>query len=331
MNIRRVYITESAVKHRLVDEFRAALPDAQFQQVADADEVPLPDEPCRRFVFAKRSLLLDVHPGLLLRPLTRPYGEDRPEYYLYAETGCLFDCQYCFLQEWLSTPLPTVFVNREHLADQVEEVLAQHDSRLYLHAGEVADALALDPITGLSETLIALANAHPGLRCELRTKSDAIERLLKSNAVPQNLVVSWSLSPAESIRRFEPRTASLARRLAAIEAVSARGYAVALRLDPIVSLTSDPMPLVAMLHDVAAVMRRPPVSITVGSMRMTAPCLRIARMRFPESSLFAGELVRSIDGKYRFSGPLRRTAFRAVAETALQLWGIEVDYCMEPQ
>lgn len=329
MNIRRIFLAPGAADHALAQTVLDAFPQAQRIAVKDPARLPLARDLRRRFVQAKRSILLAVHAGPLLRPLKRPYGEDAPEYYLYAEAGCPFDCQYCFLQGWLSSPVPTIYVNREGLAEQIGKATEFEGGRLYLHAGEMADSLVFDNVTGLSDVLRDACQAHPGLTCDLRTKSDRIQRLLEGRP-PDNLICSWTLCFDRALRSYDLLAPDLEARLAAMARVARAGYRVALRLDPIICEGDFEDHYRRLLQRVADVLPVPPTTLSVGSLRLTAPVLRCARTRFVRSRLFAGELVVGTDGKWRYVKPLRRRAYRVVSEQARRLWGLEPVLCMEP-
>jgi DNA repair photolyase len=329
MNPARIFITPEAKPFPMTARVLAAFPEAERINVPDPTKLPLPTEMKRRFVYAKRSLLLDVHRGPLVRTIGRPYGESKPEAYLYSSVGCRCDCQYCFLQEWAAHPTPTLFVNNEDLLDQIGRAVAEHNGQLYLHAGEVAEPLWLDRVTGLSKTLVEACRAFPGLTCEVRTKDDELGSLLDMGSAPSNLILSWTLSPEPIRRRYEPGTATTEARIFAMQKAARAGYAIALRLDPAICEGNFEAAYSELLQSVAEALPEPPVSINAGSMRISVQGLAIARRRFPRSLLFAGELVRSQDGRYRYARPLRKRAYDAIAETAKRLWNLDVQLCME--
>ena len=330
MNPRRIFLAPGAIDHFLCRHVLEQFPEARKVSVENPDRLPLPTHPRKRFIEAKRSLLLCEHKGPLLRPLSRPYGEAAPEYYLFVETGCVFDCQYCFLQDWLSHPVPTIHVNQEPLAEQIDEAVKENGGRLYLHAGEMADALALDRFTDLSFTLRKACERLPGLTCELRTKSDRVDRLLVGRPA-KNLIVSWTLAPESSTDRYDLLASRLSARIEAAARVSAAGYLVALRLDPVICEGDFVRSYHELLERIADRLPTPPVAVSAGSLRLTTGCLNLARSRFPKSRLFAGELVPGKDGKWRYARPLRQAVYEAIAEQVRKLWRLELKRCMEPE
>ncbi len=326
---KRIYIAQNAKCYPLYDKILKAFPDAERIHVVDQEEAKPPSDFRRWMIESKKSLMLDVQPGPLLRPLTRPYGLSKPEYYLYTETGCAFDCQYCFLQQWLSSPIPTIFVNRAKLLDQIDEQLTAHEGKLYIHAGEVADALAWDPVTNQSKLLLGACRRHPGLSVEMRTKSAGIDHLLKLEP-PDNLVLSWTLAPESAIVKYEPKTAPLHKRIQAMAAATHAGYKVAIRFDPMICEGEFEKDYAGLVDKLAGVLAEPPVDVSAGSLRMTTPCLKAARHRFTRSRLFAGELVPCQDGKWRYARPIRKRGYDTIQSAVNHAWGLDLALCMEP-
>jgi spore photoproduct lyase len=331
LNLRQIFIAPDAPAFDLTRQITNAFHDATQIALAPGQQ-PLSHLPFRRQIIeAKRSLFLDCHKGPLIRPLARPYGKPQAEFYLYTETGCPFDCQYCFLQDWLASALPTIHVNRNDLEDQIAEQVNECGGAIYLHAGEMADAFALDPITGQSQTLHRLCQRFPDLICELRTKSDRVGQLIDTQPALANMVLSWTLAPEAAIVKYEPGTATLTKRIDAIGRASAAGFPIALRIDPVICEGDFEADYTALLRKVDAALSAPPVDVTAGSLRMTGRCLALAKSRFPKSRLFAGELVPCADGKHRYARPLRKKAYRAIESAVQQLWGAPFSLCMEPE
>lgn len=330
MNPKQLFIDRAALDHQMANRFLDFFPEVRPSLIDEGDLLALPGDTRRRFVAAKRSVFLTVQKGLLLRPLSRPYGQGKPEYYLYTETGCPFDCQYCFLQTWLTEPVPTIFVNRGQLYDQIKEAVTANNGSLYIHAGEMADALYWDPLTLQSETLVRACRDFPGLTCELRTKSDTVDRLLSVSEPPENLLLSWTLCPEDDILMFEPGTARLDERLSAMAAAAKAGFSVALRFDPVICHGNFEEKYSSLLRRVSKSLPGRPVEISTGSLRMTGKCLALARKRFPRSRLFAGELVPCFDGKWRYARPIRKKVYDVIGRACRDLWDLPIQLCMEP-
>lgn len=326
----RIFIGPGAEKHALAQKILSAFKEVERIKIKNPQNLPIPNDKKRGFVFAKRSLLLCIHKGPLIRKLTRPYGLEKPEYYLYHATGCPFDCQYCFLQDWLGSPVPTIHVNDEDLLEQIANQVVQEGENIYLHAGEMADSLVWDIQTEHSKILAKACSRWPKLTCELRTKSDTVKKLL-TTAPPKNMVVSWTLSPKTAIVKYEPRTPAYQNRIDAMVKVAKAGFNIGLRLDPLICEGDFVEDYENLLRGLAKDLPVIPESISAGSLRMTKQCLNLAKSRFPKSRLFAGELLPGLDQKIRYSRPLRKKAYKIIGDTAKELWGLDLSYCMEPE
>ena len=153
---------------------------------------------------------------------------------------------------------------------------------------------------------------------EARTKSanvDHLPGLDGSDADParRHLLVTWTLSPPEAVRREEPGTAPLDRRMEAISKVSAAGIRYALRFDPVIPFYWDPgsyRDLLARVKDAAGTA---PLRIELGVLRFPPGLVESVRRESPFSEVLRGEYVRDREGKMRLYRPLRVGIYREAA------------------
>lgn len=286
----------------------------------------------RRFKAEKSGLILAYKKGDLVKEVQRDLFRETPnEYYIIHSMGCPFDCQYCFLYDYLQHQIPTVFVNLDEIVDAVRATLeSRPGERLIFHAGEFSDALAFDHITDLSRPLVELFAAYDHATLELRTKSDNVNNLLGLNHKGRT-VVSWTFSPQRVVQRMEYHTASAQARIEAARACQQAGYPVALRLDPMVRYPGwedDYRKLVAHLGA-----RLDPTGIVdcqLGVFRYTPGLGKIIRERFPKSWLRLEESVPSRDGKYRYFKLLRLEMYRKIIGWLRRAFpGLRIELCME--
>jgi spore photoproduct lyase len=286
------------------------------------------------FATAKRRLLLAPHRGSFLGHC--PAGTRGLAccnlLVMNLASNCPMDCGYCFLQEYLANSVAlTAYVNPEAALAEVAQVLDRHTDRHFrIGTGELADSLALDPLTGLSAELVPFFAARPNALLELKTKTDAIEGLLTLDP-KERVVVAWSLSPPAAVALAEHDTASIPARLAAARRVVAAGYKVGVHLDPLIEHAGweeGYCDLVAAL--VAAVPANRLAWVSMGALRFSPGLRTKVRSRFPGTPLLAGEQVPSADGKWRDFQPLRVDMYRRVrrfVEAALP--GVPLYLCME--
>lgn len=287
-----------------------------------------------RFKFEKGGLVLAVKDGALVKQVDRDlYREIPGEFYIIHAMGCPFDCQYCFLFDYLDHQIPTIFVNVDAIVAAVGDAVAGYSgpaTELVFHAGEFSDALAFDHLTNLSAPLIETFATFANARLELRTKSDNVENLLGIDHRGRT-TVSWTFSPQPVVKNIEFATASLAERIEAARRCQQAGYPVGLRFDPIVYADTwerDYADLISALFS-----RLDPAGIhdcSLGIYRATPRLNNIVRRRFPRSRLYAGEMEQAGDGKYRYLRPQRVRILRRLIEMLRDhAAGLQIELCME--
>lgn len=222
------------------------------------------------------------------------------------DINCPLDCSYCILQRYLEEQPLTVSVNREALKNELELYFEQKRTRLLrIGTGELGDSLALDELTENSLFLVELFRKKPSYFLELKTKTAEIELLLKIRPEP-NIVLAWSLNTEKMVQSEEMGAASLEDRLTAATRAVNHGYRVAFHFDPIIHY---PGWLEGYERVVEKLFGMIPVEavawVSLGTLRFPPDLLTVARRRFPESTIYEHEFVRSWEGKFRYPRPLR--------------------------
>lgn len=289
----------------------------------------------RDFDRGKRVLAVQRHRGTFLQSC--PAGTTGMVCCNYLvmnfASNCPFDCSYCFLQEYLTNnPLLKVFSNPEDGLAEIDGVLRQHDGRtLRIGTGELADSLALDPLTDLSRDLVPFFAARDNALLELKTKSTCIDNLLDLDP-RDRVVVSWSVNAPAIVAAEETGAASLAERIAAAKRVQERGYLVGLHFDPLIAHEGWEEGYRSAIEAIfAAVEPRRVAWVSLGSLRMTSRLKTAIRRRHELGHVLTGELVPGPDGKERIWRGLRVQMYRRMLG-----WLREVDaamplyICMEP-
>jgi len=332
-----------ALTHVIYDALKGApvLPEAEAAHLAPAER--------------KSALRLAVRKGEHVKTFDGGCNCG-DEWYVAPVAGCPFNCQYCYLNDYLDSTIPTIFVNVEDMLNELREKLAAHAAPVRVHAGHLADALALDHLTGIASRLANLFREFPQATLELRTKTDNIKGLLKTCLIegsdaeeesrsyrddgkgltpvvspPQNVVISWTMSPEKVIKRYEHGASPLEARIAAAAKCANAGFRVGMRLDPIIMFDGWREACREMISDIFS--RVPPGKIdswVLGCLRYRAEMIDIIRREFPQSDILDGELLRSPDGKYRYFRPLRLAAYREIARAIRSFdSAARIDLCME--
>ncbi|MEI7973777.1 MAG: spore photoproduct lyase family protein [Bdellovibrio sp.] len=237
-------------------------------------------------------------------------------YVLNLGSQCNFDCSYCYLQSYLNQAEVQIFSNTDEALAELRAMMLQHPDLPYrVGTGEITDSLSLDPLTLNSRKLIQQFKDFPRWTLEFKTKSDEIMAFLK---VPhsKNVVVSWSLNPAEVVQSEEHGTAPLEARLRAAELCVQQAYSVAFHLDPMIFFEGWETAYRELVQRIAHSFRPEQVSvISLGSLRIQPEQRHLQRQRFPPESLVnQAELFPSAQGKWRYDSLLRKRMSQLVLE-----------------
>ena len=287
------------------------------------------------FAAGKRQLVLQRHRGSFLRHCPAGTAGLVCCNYLVVNlaSNCPFDCSYCFLQEYLANnPTMKAFTNVDDALEEIDVVLRAHPERSFrIGTGELADSLALDPLTALSRRLVPFFAQRPNALLELKTKTDCVEELLSLDPKGR-VVVSWSVNAPQIIEAEEHGTATLAERLLAAQRVQAAGYKVGFHFDPVIELEGWEEAYAQTVDAIfGAVDRRSIAWISLGSLRLTPSLRRSIRSRSNDSLILGSELVPCMDGKARVWRGLRTRMYRHLVERLEQTAGdVPIYLCMEP-
>lgn len=278
--------------------------------------------------FEKKTLLLCRNKGRFLEPCpgTREYlccGY----MILTPGIGCPLDCSYCVLQAYLNNPFVTLYMN---LADMVQELEALPPGIVRIGTGEFMDSLALDHLTGFSKLILPALQRQKGLVLELKTKTDITDNLLELDH-REAYVVSWSLNTIRVASTEERGAAAVPARIAAARRLVGCGYRVGFHFDPLILYSG----CVEEYHEVIGLLEHsiPPEAIawvSIGSLRYMPHLKKVALQRFPETTIFTGELVPGRDGKMRYLQKLRLELYKSIVDR-LRRWAgdMRIYFCME--
>ena len=241
-----------------------------------------------RLQKARPALILAAKHGRRLLPVPPTYGlSEGPAYYFSHMLNCLYDCRYCFLQGMFRSAHYVLFVNYEDFIADIQAQCAQSEQACWLFSGYDCDSLALDPLTGFTQTFIPACAELPNVWLELRSKSSQIRSLL-AMAPLARCVCAFSLSPSPVIDAFEHRTPSLAARLAAIARLQHHGWPIGLRFDPLLPIPNFEAVHGAFFDQVFGAIDGTRLhSVTVGVLRLPRDQARTIARLYPDERLFA--------------------------------------------
>lgn len=242
---------------------------------------------------------------------------------------CNFNCSYCYLQNYINSPMMKYYSNLQDAIDELREMAIEHREQPFrVGTGEVIDSLSMDPITLYSRDLIEFFKDFPKWTLEFKTKSDLVDQFLD---VPHsgNVVVSWSINPQKVVSSEEHGTASLQNRLEAAQKVFQKGFQVAFHIDPMIYFEGWKDHYAELVRDVKSRFRPEDINvISVGSLRTQPEQRHMMRARFGMKSLVMNsELFPSDVGKLRYPQHLREEMYRFVLNEFGSGW--KIFFCME--
>ena len=288
------------------------------------------DEPS--FEMDKRSLRLLSFPGKILKPCpgTREYiccGY----HILHAGINCPMDCSYCILQAYINQPSLRVFVNLEERLQELGDFLERHPEKCFrIGTGEFTDSLALDPIVHWTDFLVPFFSGRRNAVLELKTKTDHIEGLLRSNK-RDRIVVSWSLNSPFIAASEEHGAPALERRLRSARRCQREGLVLGFHFDPMIHYPGwkegykRTVELLDRYIDPKGI-----IWISMGAFRFMPALKAIIRKRHPRTKILDSEFVPGLDGKMRYFKPIRLELYALIAEM-LSTWHRDLGLylCME--
>jgi len=311
-------LEEGVEEYPLAQEVLSRLPDIPRQKFQDISMLTQQMKSSQYDVFGegKKRLALSRFKGSFLKkcPGISPGMVCCNYYVVNLAKNCIYDCSYCFLQDFLgNNPMQVAYVNVEDLLGELEEVFTQYPDRKFrVGTGELTDSLALDAIVPYTAYLLPFFNQQSNAVLELKTKSDQIANLL-DHSDPTNIIVSWSLNPQTVIDQEEKGTPSLAQRLESAKACLDKGYRIGFHFDPIILIPGWEdayQQLVNILCDSLPIAKVEWVSL--GSFRYRPSLKSIIKNRHPQTHLFTSEHLPSKDGKFRYLRPLRNHAYETI-------------------
>lgn len=217
-------------------------------------------------------------------------------YYFSHMLNCIYDCRYCFLQGMYRSANYVVFVNTDDFFQDIKAISDESTEPSWFFSGYDCDSLALDPITGFTDECLDFFARTPNAHLELRTKSTQIRPLLAREPLP-NIVVAYSLSPAEIAAAEEHQAPTLKRRLESLKTLQQAGWNIGLRFDPLLYADNFESIYSQFFDEVFAVIDAKTVhSASLGVFRLPKGFHKKLVQLYPTSRLLAANTEQRDDG-----------------------------------
>ncbi|MFH1876666.1 MAG: spore photoproduct lyase family protein [Candidatus Omnitrophota bacterium] len=305
---KKIFVERDVRDSDLLKRFRCAFPDTTVQQVARYADY-LEQAPFHLSGLKEPLVFIVKEKWDFIKPCPCTKGHRSCGYWIFnIGFGCPFDCSYCFLQQYANFPGVILPANIDNFFEKFNASgLASLKKPIRIGTGEFCDSLALDSITHYSKNLIPFFSTKNVL-FELKTKSNAIANLLTMPA-PSNIVISWSLNPASIAERDERGAATLAQRLHAAATIQERGWRIGFHFDPIIHSPDWEGLYQETVRLLYAKLKPPFAWISLGTLRCHRELKNRSETRFPESTIFYGELLLGTDKKLRYPHHLRKEIY----------------------
>ncbi len=282
---RHIYVERDVLRHPVTADILSKLPNASVIPIEHYKDVFNRGKQDLTLQETEPSLILAKNNGTLFypgAPVCQSFGE---EHFMYTSCvmNCLYDCDYCYLQGMYPGRNVVVFVNLEDYFKELDTLLAKHP--VYLCCSYDSDLTALHGLLPHAKAFCDYTAAHPELRLELRTKSAALPFIKKLPAV-QNIVMAFTLSPEEIIRRYEHYTPTLQARLRTAKEAAAQGFSLRLCFDPILDVPNASVLYSTLVDDVFAILSPEEITdISLGVFRLSKDYLKQLKRAKPYCSV----------------------------------------------
>jgi spore photoproduct lyase len=327
---KKIFVEQEVESFEIIARLKKAFPDIQVKKIPSLKEYLKTQKGLNASDYNRRTekVFVVAQEDDYFKKCPCTAGAQGCGYHIFnCGFGCVFECSYCFLQQYTNTPGIILPANLNAYFDSLKHY--QH-SGMRLGTGEFSDSLALDPITDYSKSIIDFLKNYPKVTFEFKTKSIHVANLL--GQTPRgNIVVSWSLNPQKMIDRNEFLTPALNDRLKAAQACSKAGYKIGFHFDPLIHYPGwrkDYENVVSRIFDFLS--PRCIVWISLGTFRFSPSLKPILEARFPNNSILDGELFLGYDNKLRYSFQARQDMYRHLLTTirkfSKKIW---VYLCME--
>jgi len=282
------------------------------------------------------NLFIGRKEGAVVKEAPAAYGlSGEPHYYFIHAYNCVYECEYCYLQGYFHSPDLVLYINYEEIAEEIRRLVnvVHPEQRVWFHAGEFSDSLALTHLTQEWSFFFELFSSLPSGRLELRTKSANIFPLKNMGCHP-NIIISYSLSPHEIAKKYDRGAPPITSRLASLRSLTSWGYSIGIHLDPIIFFDNFLSQYQQLLSDLFTHVSVADIQyLSIGALRFSKSVYREVGRNYPTSPLLAQEFVKGLDGKVCYPQPLRRHLLESIKNICLDA-GIpenRVYLCMEEE
>ena len=188
-------------------------------------------------------IILAKQEHIAILPTPENYWFPWKSFFFKPSLNCFFNCKYCYLQWTFKNRFPVFFLNYEDMQNEIINKINQEREKWFewqitFYASNYADLLATEDISHFHEKFIPFCETLPNnILIETRTKSNNITSLL-NNKPTNKLEIAFSLSPREIAKQYELWTATLDKKIEAINKLLNNWFRVGLRFLPLLPVNN---------------------------------------------------------------------------------------------
>lgn len=337
MMFEKIFIESQLLNHPKVLELKKRFIESEFKIIDKVEDI---FGRVKKPYLQKRTnlnLFVGEKKGQLVKIAPPAYGlSGEPHYYFVHAYNCIYECNYCYLQGYFQSPDIVIFLNHEEIGAEISQMTKDHlianpGKKIWFHAGEYSDSLALTHLTGELPYYFNLFRHLPDAYLELRTKSVNIKELVKLKPSP-NIVVSFSLAPEARIKKNDLKSPSLKARLKAISDLHELGHPIGIHLDPIIYDNQVVESYQELLGQLSLALPVGAIEyVSIGVVRFTKNVYHQVIKNYPDSDFIHDDFVKSFDNKIRYNRPTRLWLLGKIKDLLIN-FGIEekkIYECME--
>lgn len=328
-----IFVEEDVYSLDYVQQILKRFPKAQVNKIKSVESIWGRVKKPYLHKRDRLNLFLGVKKGTLIKEAPDAYGtKGDPHYYFIHSYNCIYECQYCYLQGYFNTPDIVLFVNHQDIINEMKQVLQKHpQQKVWFHAGEFSDSLALSSITKEWSLYWDFFEQHPNALLELRTKS-ANTKLIEDLPPLSNAITSFSLMPEESSKKFDLKTPSTELRLKAISRLSQHSHPIGIHFDPIIYSENFKQDYKLLLDQLEQSIPLSSIRyFSLGVVRFTKDVFREVQNNYPDSEVVYQEYSKSFDSKIRYPKAMRSWILSGVKEELIKkgVCADKIYLCME--
>ena len=242
--------------------------------------------------------------------------------------GCAFECSYCSIQSFYDETM--IKIDKDFKAKLLNLKL-EKDKIYHIGTGQSSDSLLFGDSFEALSALLEFAKKNQNVILELKSKSNNINALLKSE-IPKNVICTFSLNPDVVVQNEELFSASLHGRITAAKTLKDKGVLVGFHFHPMIVFQGFENEYKKIANELMSTFHHDEVAmISFGTLTFIKPVLKNIRANLKSSKILQMPLIEAA-GKYSYPLNAKKEMFKMLYDE-FKLWHKKVFFylCMEDE